>query len=338
MVWEDHTAVFFSGGGLKVAAFLGCLETVDLGHVEVFYGLSAGSLLACLLAAGMSVAAVQAKFLGVSWANFFFETCDFERLLAGKPPMDAQKLRATLHAWLAECGVPRGATLAWLAARRRAAFGCFAAELETGRVVLFEAAAWPDVGLVDALMASMAIPGAVEAVRVAGRRYVDLGITNNTPLSFLAPQLGGRKLLAFSTNRQLPFAAEKLRSPAAALWLKTSFLMNAELEAADPRRVTVVEALPPPSEVHFFRVSAADMDALFRQGRMLFAARMLRSELAGLLALFCHGRLVDAAAGRRRPPGRALAGAPAAGLLAWGRGAARSLLDLFGHVVGKEAA
>ena len=327
-MWEDHKTVFFSGGGLKVAAFLGCLEAIDVRGFEAIYGLSAGSLIACLLAAGRNVAYIQEKLLDLARSNFFFEACSFERLLEGRPLLDPQKLRRMLEAWLLECGVPRNATLAWMAANRRATFGCFAAELETGRVVLFEAATWPDFRLVDALMASMALPGAVEAVQVAGRSYVDLGIANNTPLSFLRTKPG--KLLAFTTNRQLPLAREKLGSPMAALWLKTSFLINAELAAADPRCITVIEVPPPPSDVHFFRASPAKIHALFRQGRVLVVSRLLRSELAGLLLLFCHGFL-----GATRPACSPVAEPGAARVLAWGRGAAQSLLDVFRHVAGK---
>lgn len=329
MIWEDHKTVFFSGGGLKVATFLGCLEAINVKCFDAVYGLSAGSLIACLLAAGNSVAGIEEKFLGIAQSNFFFEACSFERLLAGRLPMDPQKLRAMLDAWLLECSVPLGATLGWLAQHRRMTFGCFAAELETGRVVLFEATTWPDVKIVDALMASMAIPGAVEPVHVAGRSYIDLGITNNTPISFLEAKSG--KLLAFSTCRQveLPFCNDAQACPAAALKLKTSFLMNAELCSADPQRVTVVEVPPPPSDVHFFRVSAEEMHSLFRQGRMLVVSRILRRELGGLLVLFCHGFLEAA---RSRQTHRPMAEPHAAGVLAWGRGAAQSLLDVFGHV------
>ncbi len=331
MIWDGHKTVFFSGGGLKVAPFLGCLEAVDLRGFEAFYGLSAGSLIACLLAAGKGVAFIQEKLLDLVRSNFFFEACSFERLLEGRPILDPEKLRGVLDAWLLECGVPRGATLAWMAAHRRAAFGCFAAELETGRVVLFEATTWPGVRLVDALMASMALPGAVEAVRLNGRSYADLGIANNTPLSFLKAKPG--KLLAFTTNRQLPLTTEKLSSPMAALWLKTSFLINAELSAVDPRCVTVVEMPPPPSEVHFFRASPDKIHALFRQGRTVLVSRLLRSELAGLLLLFCHGLL----GAEERPTRRPVAETGAARVFAWGRGAAQSLLDLLRPVAGKAA-
>ena len=328
MIWDDHRMIFFSGGGLKVAAFLGCLEAVDARGFEAFYGLSAGALIAGLLAAGDSVSGIQEKLLDLARCNFFFEACSFERLLEGRPLLDPQKLRDMIEGWLLQCEVPRGATLAWMAGHRRPAFGCFAAELETGRVVLFEAATWPDVRLVDALTASMALPGAVEAVRLAGGSYADLGIANNAPISFLRAKPG--KLLAFTTNRELPLASEKLASPMAALWLKTSFLMNAEVSAVDPCRVTVVEVPPPPSEVHFLRASPDKIRALFKQGREVVALRLLRREIAGLLLLFSHGLVGP----EPRQSHSTVEEPGAARVLAWGRGAARSLLEAFRHVAG----
>jgi predicted acylesterase/phospholipase RssA len=297
-MWEDHSTLFLSGGGLKVAAFIGCLEVLDVAAFEEVYGLSAGSLIACLLVAGQSVAQIRDKFLSTPWSTIFFESCSFGRILSGRAPLDGKRLRSVVETWLHESGVPRGATLAWLSKNRRTEFGCFAADLELGRVVLFRACSHPDAKLIDVVMASAALPGALDPVRVAGKLHVDLGICNNAPLSFLKPR-EGKKMLALVVNTQSLLLKDMLDSPAILLWLKCSFLTRAEILSADPKRVTVLEMPLPPAEVHLFRVSSDNMRSLIGQGRASVILRLIEKEVSGLFVLFAHVVLKAADARRR---------------------------------------
>jgi predicted acylesterase/phospholipase RssA len=338
-MWGDHSTLFLSGGGLKVAAFIGCLEVLDVEAFEEVYGLSAGALIACLLAAGQSVAQIRDKFLTTPWSNIFFESCSFRRVLAGSAPLDGRRLRNVIETWLAEAGVPRGATLAWLSKNRRLRFGCFSGDLEDGKVVVFRACSHPDVKLIDAVMASAALPGALDPVKVGGRLHIDLGIANNAPLSFLRPPTG-QKVLALVVNTQSLLLKESLDSPAILPWLKCSFLTRAEILSADPTRITVLEMPLPPAEVHLFRVSHGDMRSLIAQGRTSVFSRLMKKEVAGLFVVLAH-TLLEHADERRRGLGRDARSAcrrleetfPAR-LVAGGRAAARAAMAAFRAVVG----
>jgi NTE family protein len=338
-MWGDHSTLFLSGGGLKVAAFIGCLEVLDMEAFEEVYGLSAGSLIACLLAAGQSVAQVRDKFLTTPWSNIFFESCSFRRVLAGRAPMDGRRLRNVIETWLEEAEVPRGATLSWLSKNRRLRFGCFSADLEVGRVVFFRACSHPDVKVIDAVMASAALPGALDPVKVAGSLHVDLGIANNAPLSFLRPPLG-KKVLALIVNTQALLLKEMLDSPAILPWLKCSFLTRAEILSADPMRVTVLEMPLPPAEVHLFRVGHDDMCSLIEQGRASVFLRLMKREVTGLFVFLAHILLENAYGARRllcRNSGsarRRVGETFPARLVAGGRAAARAALEALRAVVG----
>ena len=286
-MWEDHTTLFLSGGGLKVASFIGCLEVLEMSVFEEVYGLSAGSLIACLLAAGQSVAQIRDKFLRTPWSNIFFEACSLSRILVGRAPLDGRKLRSLIEAWLLESGVPKGCTLAWLAKNRRMRFGCFAVDLAMGQVVFFQASNYPNAKLLDVVMASAALPGVLDPVRVEGKMYVDLGISNNAPLSFLKP-MPGKKVLALVVNTQALHLKELMESPAIPLLLKCSFLTRAEILSVDPEKITVLEMPMTPESVHLLKVSSEDMLSLIRQGRVAVFSRLMKRELAGLSVLFSH--------------------------------------------------
>jgi len=302
VMWEDHTTLFLSGGGLKVAAFVGALEALDAVVFEEVYGLSAGSLVACLLVAGRSVAQIRETFLSTPWSSLFFDACSFGRIFLGKAPVDGDKFRAILSTWLSQCGVPPGATLAWLSRNRTPRFGCFALDLKLGEVVLFEAFKYPDAKLIDVVMASAALPGIMDPVFVAGRSFIDLGITNNAPLSYLRPS-PGKKILALVVNTGTLLLKDMMDSPTIVLRLKCSFLTRAEILSADPEKITVLEMPLPPKSVHPFKVSAEDMQSLMRQGRLATFSRILKSEVAGLFVFLAHVVLAKKK-GRERARGR----------------------------------
>lgn len=314
-----------------MAAFIGALEALDAVVFEEVCGLSAGSLLACLLVAGRSVAQIREMFLSTPWSSVFFDAFSFGRMFLGKAPVDGGKLRNLLSTWLSQSGVPPGATLAWLSRNRTTRFGCFAVDLELGEVVLFEASKYPGAKLIDVVMASAALPGIMDPVFVAGRRFVDLGISNNAPLSFLRPS-PGKKILALVVNTESLRLQHMMDSPTILLRLKCSFLTRAEILSADPAKITVLEMPLAPRSVHPFKVSAEDMLSLMRQGRLATFSRILKSEVAGLSVFLAHVVLAKRK-GRECAHGR-MEGSFTARIFSRGRDIARAALETARSLVG----
>jgi NTE family protein len=299
-MWRDHDALFLSGGGLKVASFLGALELYDLASCREVYGVSAGSMLACMLAVGYSAEAAQRRFRETPWPSIFFEACTLGRLARGMALLDPARLRSVLEGLLQEAGVPAGATLGWLRRRRPAAkhFGCIVADADAGELLLLGRpgdAAHDRLRLTEMVLASMALPGVLDPVELGGRRLVDAGIVNNAPLSLLPPRRPGRRLLALVLGTRFP-RETLLTSPAALLWLKCNFLTHAEVLAAEAAAVTVVQMPQPPEEVGLLRVSEEGFATLLRQGRAAAVAWRLRAELAGCCVLLV--RLAPTTAGK----------------------------------------
>ena len=158
-------------------------------------------------------------------------------------------------------------------------FGCIAADLSSGDFAIFDAKSSPRVRVVDALLASAALPAVFDPVSIDGRLYMDAGVSNNAPLSLLEGR--GRKVLALVTDTQELDAG----SPFSLLWCRCNFYPRAEISKADPARTTVLKMPPPPGHVHLFRVNEADLQEMRRQGRAT-AAASAKHQVAGLVVFF----------------------------------------------------
>jgi NTE family protein len=219
-VTAHRRGLVLGGGGVLGAAWLvGALRAledelgVDLRTFESLVGTSAGSVLASLLGAGVAVEDLVASELGHAvttqpLAGFAF---DHEDAAGGDKPArpragigshrllvrNARHLRhlpptAVLSAFLPEGRgrldsvgalvshvVPRG----WVP---RHGLRVVALDYDTGARVPFGAPGVPDVELSTAVMASCAIPGWYQPVRIGDHRFIDGGAWSSTNIDLLA--------------------------------------------------------------------------------------------------------------------------------------------------------
>ena len=211
--------VLGGGGVLGAAWMVGALSVledelaVDLREMDELVGTSAGSVLAALLGAGVSVADLRRHQLGEALddgplAGFHW---DYENATGGDLPgrprarpgsggmivRNARHLRrlpptAVLSALLPE-GRGRldsvGALVrhvqpdGWV---KRDGIRIVAMDYGSGRRVAFGAPDAPAAELADAVMASCAIPGWYQPVRIGGRRYIDGGAWSATSVDLMS--------------------------------------------------------------------------------------------------------------------------------------------------------
>ena len=208
------------GGGVLGAAWMvGALQAlqdetgVDVRDFDACVGTSAGSILVALLGAGVSVGDLVSHQRGSQLesgplAGFHF---DYEKASGGERPMrprpglgsrellirNARQLRqlpptAVLSAFLpvgrGNLGavgalishvVPQG----WVA---RDGVTVVALDYDTGERVAFGRPGAPSAALPDAVMASCAIPGWYQPVRIGDHRFIDGGAWSSTNLDLLA--------------------------------------------------------------------------------------------------------------------------------------------------------
>jgi NTE family protein len=121
--------------------------------------------------------------------------------------------------------------------------------------------------LVDAVMASAAIPGVLPAVDWGGRKLIDGGVANNAPLSH-ALELGADDVYVLPTGAPCELAKAP-RGALAMLVYATTLLVHARLgreiaELRDRARVTV---LPPPCPLSVAPTDFSRADELIEQAR-----------------------------------------------------------------------
>ena len=189
---RDEIAFVLGGGGQLGAHEVGMLEALFEHGIEpsLIVGTSVGAINGAVVAADPSVA--TARRLTDVWSRFEEEGIFKGSLLRRAATL--ARTRTHLHGDDALRGLLTDVLperIEDLAVR----FGCVAASIERASEHWFE-----DGPLVDAVMASAAVPGILPAVEIDGEHYLDGGIVNSIPVS-RAVELGARTLYVLHVGR-----------------------------------------------------------------------------------------------------------------------------------------
>lgn len=180
------------GGGSKGAVEVGFYRALqDLGvPIDGLVGVSIGAVNGAFIAAGMPVAELIALWRKVKFSDFFrfnWKVLWSPRTAASL--YDNRKLRQFLA-----CSLPARFEDLLIP------LTIIGTDLRTGETVLLERG-----DLIDAILGSIAIPGVLPPVMIAGREIVDGGLANNLPLD-VAAQKGARLVLAIRCGCRRPLA------------------------------------------------------------------------------------------------------------------------------------
>ena len=252
-----RVALVFAGGGVKAAAHVGAgRAVVEAGLTPVHYvGTSMGAVMAAAFASGLAPQDIAARMAGV-------RTEDVARPregagqqgLAAPSLFDIEPLRGVIGQIVplrtfAEMATPLTVT---------------AVDLDSGDLALFGAGG-RDIPVVDALLASCALPFFYSPVVIDGRRYADGGLRAVLPLD-PAARSGADAVIAVDTG---PGFDEPEAEPAAAPSLveahnsATGILMASNTRAAvdlwraTPGRPRLVYVRPRVERNVTFRVDLA---------------------------------------------------------------------------------
>ena len=208
---EDRptVALVLSGGGAKGAAHVGVLEVLEELRVPVdmVVGTSMGAIVGGMYAAGYSPAEMRELLVETDWREMFSDR--------PSPPAQSFRQRQDREQFgYLELGLGRGGielpsglitgqrlgfrlkSLLLHTTRTedfddlRLPFRAVAADLETADAVVLD-----DGSLVDAMRASMSVPGVFAPVELDGRILVDGGVVNNFPVN-VARDLGAEVIIA----------------------------------------------------------------------------------------------------------------------------------------------
>ncbi|TBT28169.1 serine protease [Vibrio parahaemolyticus] len=203
-------AVVLAGGGAKGAAHIGVLKALEEMHipVDIITGTSMGAYVGGLYATGMSADEIESFIYSVDWNSGYRDRVDrSQRRVRDKEYEDRYQITTDLGLRFGEVRAPTGVVQGQNMLRvLRETTG------NLGRFESFDELAIPYrsvatdileldevvIGngyLVDAMMASMSVPGALPPYKLNGHMLVDGGVVNNMPVD-VARAMGADVVIA----------------------------------------------------------------------------------------------------------------------------------------------
>ncbi len=207
---RPKVAVVLAGGGAKGAAHIGVLKALEEMQIPVDYitGTSMGAYVGGLYATGMSADEIESFIYSIDWYSGYRDRVDrSQRRVRDKESEDRYQLRTDIGLRFGEVHAPRGFVQGQNMLRilrettgnlnEFQSFDDLAIpyrSVATDIVELQEVVI--DKGqLVDAMMASMSVPGALPPYELNGRMLVDGGVVNNMPVD-IARAMGADIVIA----------------------------------------------------------------------------------------------------------------------------------------------
>jgi NTE family protein len=207
---EFDTCLVLSGGGARGMAHIGVIKVLERERIPVdcIVGTSMGAVVGSLYASGMSATEIETQMRALDWNTMFVDRIDRSvfpqrrkaedrSFLAkggfglrdgklGVPPsvFEGQRLAVALRAaLLPSANIPRFDDLP-------IPYRAMGTDLETGDAVTMDQG-----DLVNAVRASMAVPGALAPVSYGERSLIDGGVSLNLPVE-IAQDWGAKRIIA----------------------------------------------------------------------------------------------------------------------------------------------
>lgn len=213
---RTKVAVVLAGGGAKGAAHIGVLKALEELKVPVDYltGTSMGAYVGGLYATGMSAEEIESFIETVDWNSGYRDRVNrSERRVRDKEYEDRYQLKTDLGLRWGEVRAPKGIVQGqgMLKILRETtgnlppfeSFDVLAIPYRSVATDILELQP-VTIGegyLVDAMMASMSVPGALPPYELNGRMLVDGGVTNNMPVD-VARDLGADVVIAVDISTE----------------------------------------------------------------------------------------------------------------------------------------
>ncbi|WP_198599223.1 patatin-like phospholipase family protein [Vibrio sp. 10N.261.55.A7] len=207
-------AVVLAGGGAKGAAHIGVLKALEELRIPVDYitGTSMGAYVGGLYATGMSAEEIESLIYSTEWNRGYRDRVNrSERRTINKEYEDRYQIKTDLGLRWGEIRAPRGVVQGqnMLRILRETSGNLPAIDSFDNLVIPYRSVATDIIDLepvvidkgylVDAMMASMSVPGVLPPYEIDGKLLVDGGVTNNMPVD-VARDLGADIIIAIDIS------------------------------------------------------------------------------------------------------------------------------------------
>ncbi|WP_322803088.1 patatin-like phospholipase family protein [Vibrio alfacsensis] len=207
---RPKVAVVLAGGGAKGAAHIGVLKALEDMHipVDIITGTSMGAYVGGLYATGMSADEIESFIYSVDWNSGYRDRVDrSQRRVRDKEYEDRYQINTDLGLRFGEVrsptGVVQGQNMLRILRETTGNLGRFKSFDDLAipyrsvatDIVELEEVVLDNGYLVDAMMASMSVPGALPPYELNGHMLVDGGVVNNMPVD-IARSMGADVVIA----------------------------------------------------------------------------------------------------------------------------------------------
>jgi predicted acylesterase/phospholipase RssA len=202
-----------SGGGIKVISIVGALRVLEdkgmLKNVKVVSGVSAGAWLAFMIAAGLTIKFIEKLVVDLEFGIVRNLSPD---AIVGFPETfgldDGSNLKKFLES-IMKIVMKIDPTITFSGLSKKIKFKCWATDLNTRTIREFSVEKTPNIRIIDALHASMAIPLYFTPVPdpETGHLLSDGGIQGSLPIHHLT-EVECNQCLAIGFCRETPFPEE----------------------------------------------------------------------------------------------------------------------------------
>ncbi|MCC5860525.1 MAG: patatin-like phospholipase family protein [Gammaproteobacteria bacterium] len=238
---DERIGLVLGGGGARGAAHVGVLKVLEEQGiaVDVVVGTSMGAIIGALYASGYRAADIEQILERIDWAAALSDQPGREQL-SPQRKADAALIPSSLEVGIsleglrAPQGLIQGQNLGLLLRQLLLHVGplenfdhlpipfrAVAADVVTGEQVILGSG-----DLVDAVRASMSVPGAFQPIRIDERLLVDGGVVDNVPID-VARAMGADRLIVVDVGGGL-LSEDALSSPASVTRQVISILMASQ--------------------------------------------------------------------------------------------------------------
>lgn len=237
------TALVLGGGGARGGAHLGVIEQLEQQQIpiDLVVGTSIGAFIGGLYASGHSAAQIREKLNNANWAEGFRDRVYRDEMpMRRKQHSDEFSINVDLGLSAEGIKLPQGLLFGQALADVLSSvygssaniahfnqlpipFRAVATDLLTQQQVVLESGS-----LLQAVQASMTIPGVVAPMELDGKVLVDGGVVNNLPIS-VAKALGAGQVIAVSIDAPL-LNKQQLGSALNVTQQLTAFLVRAGVQ------------------------------------------------------------------------------------------------------------
>ena len=170
-----------AGGGAKNLFIIGLLQKINIDHISNYAGVSSGSIVIYLLSIGYTPFEIEQLALELDLTSFMGEP-SIENILLLKSITNLDNLKVVLQTLTNYKLKKDTITFQDLYKKTNKIIQIGVTSLTNTNFTIFNYKNYPNVNIIDAILASCSLPGIFPPYKINNSYYCDGGVLNNCPI------------------------------------------------------------------------------------------------------------------------------------------------------------